>query len=197
MNEKGLPPILKILPFPPRNMKICGFPLFSRIFFDTIWFFPNSSRIKHLFLEIASKLLNKERRKTTHIKALFQIFRAGSITTCQLFWNPSRNFETPRESTLTEKSSIWVNVFGWGGLRVEFWNQNDIPTNVYSVQGYEMTFRFVLSCPTLCWDAKKGENLTPIELSLIGVNVLGWGNQTVEFWNQNHIPTNVYTVRGY
>ena len=90
MNEKGLPPILKILPFPPRNMKICGFPLFSRIFFDTIWFFPNSSRIKHLFLEIASKLLNKERRKTTHIKALFQIFRAGSITTCQLFWNPSR-----------------------------------------------------------------------------------------------------------
>ena len=75
--------------------------------------------------------------------------------------------------TPIELSSIGVNIFGWGGLRVDLWNKNDIPTNMYTVRGYQITFRFVLSWPPLCWDAKKGENLTPIELSSIGVNILG------------------------
>ena len=40
--------------------------------------------------------------------------------------------------------------------------------------------------PPFCWDAKKGENLTPIELSSIGVNVLGSGGWSLkQKWYSN------------
>ena len=71
-------------------------------------YFQEMSRIEHLFLQTASKLLNRERRKTTHIKALFQRFRTGSIITCKLFWNPSRI-----DSDF--KKFDWSKCFGVGG----------------------------------------------------------------------------------
>ena len=82
----------------------------------------------------------------------------------------------------------WVRNWCVMGL----WIQNDIWTNVYTARGYQITFRSVLSWSPLCWDAKKGENLTPIELSSIGVNILGWGG--VGSWSLQLLPMSKISV---
>ena len=52
-------------------------------------------------------------------------------------------------------------ILGWGGPAVGCWIKNDIPSNVYTLLGFQIAFRIFPSRPPLCWDAKKDENLTP------------------------------------